>query len=185
MRQSAFCRAKTEAPEIMFQFLQVLSILFVAVGMRLSLAHALEFPGKLRLTRDTYLAVQTIYYPGFTIGGVFGEFGAMLATLLLLVFTRFVSTAFWLTLVALLALLIMHGVYWTVTHPVNKVWLKDQQLQDAGAAFFAAGGENKSGKSSDHDWAALRDRWEYSHLARAVFAMVSLIALVTAAVIRP
>ncbi|MGQ0445171.1 MAG: hypothetical protein ACT4O2_08630 [Beijerinckiaceae bacterium] len=37
--------------------------------MALSLAHALEYPGKFRLPRETYLAVQTIYYPGFTIGG--------------------------------------------------------------------------------------------------------------------
>jgi hypothetical protein len=31
----------------MFQFLQVLSILLAATGMALSLAHALELPGKL------------------------------------------------------------------------------------------------------------------------------------------
>jgi hypothetical protein len=94
----------------MFQFLQVLSILFVAVGMGLSLAHALELPGKLRLTKEIYLVVQTIYYPGFTIGGVFGEFGAMLATLILLVLTPFDNTELWLTLVALLGLLIMHDI---------------------------------------------------------------------------
>src|SRR5205809_327776 len=40
--------------------------------MGLSLAHALEYPGKRRLDRETYLKAQTIYYPGFTIGGVFG-----------------------------------------------------------------------------------------------------------------
>jgi hypothetical protein len=121
----------------MLQFLQVLSIVLVAVGMGLSLAHALELPGKLRLDGDAYFIVQTIYYPGFTIGGVFGEFGAMVATLVLLVFTPFASTAFWLVLVGFIFLLIMHGIYWTVTHPVNRVWLRDQQLHGAGAAFFA------------------------------------------------
>lgn len=30
------------------------------------------------------------------------------------------------------------------------------------------------------DWTALRDRWEYSHAARAALALVSLIALVIA-----
>ncbi|HET7883004.1 MAG TPA: hypothetical protein VFL55_19120 [Acetobacteraceae bacterium] len=49
--------------------------------MALSLAHALEVPGKLRLPRETYIAVQQISYPGFTIGGAFGESGAILATL--------------------------------------------------------------------------------------------------------
>ena len=57
----------------MFKVLQVASIVLAAIGMGLSLAHALEYPGKRRLDRDTYLAVQAIYYPGFTIGGVFGE----------------------------------------------------------------------------------------------------------------
>jgi hypothetical protein len=33
------------------------------------LAHALEWPGKLRLSREHYLAVQPIYYPGFTYSG--------------------------------------------------------------------------------------------------------------------
>jgi hypothetical protein len=38
--------------------------------MGLALAHALEFTSKLRLNKDTYLAIQTIYDPGFTIGGI-------------------------------------------------------------------------------------------------------------------
>jgi Domain of unknown function (DUF1772) len=149
------------------------------VGMALSLAHALELPGKLRLTKEAYLATQSIYYPGFTIGGAFGEFGAMLATFVLLLFTPAAGTAFWLTLVAFIALLIMHGLYWVLTHPVNKFWLKDQQLQRAGAVFFAVG----TGRSGEEDWTALRDRWEYSHVARAAFAIVSLVALATAATV--
>lgn len=163
----------------MLQVLQVVAVILVAVGVALTLAHALELPGKLRLTKDAYVAVQSIYYPGFTIGALFGEFGAMVATLVLLVLTPFASAGFWLTLVAFLALVIMHGLYWALTHPVNKFWLKDQQLRGAGAAFFAVGGDGEAGRSADQDWTALRDRWEYSHVARAVFAMSSLIALVT------
>jgi hypothetical protein len=34
-----------------------------------SVAHALELPGKRRLTREQYFAVQPIYYPGFTVIG--------------------------------------------------------------------------------------------------------------------
>jgi hypothetical protein len=164
------------------QILQVLSIVLVAVGVALTLAHALELPGKLRLTRDTYVAVQAIYYPGFTIGALFGEVGAMLATLVLLVLTPLASTAFWLTLAALVSLLIMHGLYWVLTHPVNRFWLEDQQLQGAGAAFFAVGARGAA-SGAEQDWTALRNRWEYSHVARAAFAMLSLIALATAAVV--
>lgn len=37
---------------IMFDTLQVLTVLLVAVAMALALAHALELPGKLRLSKD-------------------------------------------------------------------------------------------------------------------------------------
>jgi Domain of unknown function (DUF1772) len=167
----------------MMPILQIVSIVLVAVGVALSLAHALEFPGKLRLPRETYFAVQAIYYPGFTIGGVFGELGAMVATLALLLVTPFGTPEFWLTLTALVLLLVMHGVYWVVTHPVNKVWLKDYDLKGAGKAFFETGAARQSDHDDDTDWRTLRDRWEYSHMARAVLALLSLIALASAAVL--
>ena len=167
----------------MFQILQILSIVLVAVGVALSLAHALELPGKLRLPKETYIAVQSIYYPGFTIGAAFGEFGAMLATLVLLILTPYGTPAFWLTLSAFVSLLIMHCLYWVLTHPVNKFWLKNQKLGRAGAAFFAVGGKSGDSRPNNQDWTALRDRWEYSHVARAVFAMLGLIALATSAVV--
>jgi len=53
----------------MLHALQVLAVLLVSIGMALSLAHALELPGKLRLPREAYIAVQPIYYAGFAIGG--------------------------------------------------------------------------------------------------------------------
>ncbi|MGH6841047.1 MAG: DUF1772 domain-containing protein, partial [Methylocella sp.] len=49
--------------------LHVLTVMLVAIAMALALAHALELPGKLRLSKEQYLAIQRIYYPGFTIGG--------------------------------------------------------------------------------------------------------------------
>lgn len=104
----------------MVAFLQVVAILLAAVGMGLSLAHALELPGKHRLAREDYLKVQTIYYPGFTIGGALGEPGAMLATLLLLVFTPRGTGAFWLTAAALTCLAVEHAIYWLVTHRVRR-----------------------------------------------------------------
>jgi hypothetical protein len=155
----------------MLELLQVVTVLLASVGMALSLAHALELPGKLRLPRETYLAVQRIYYPGFTIGGAFGEFGAMLATLVLLV-----VAPSWLTFAALLGLLVMHAVYWAVTHPVNRVWLHEQNMHAAGTAFFGTAGAGVA----EGDWVRLRNRWEYSHVARAAFAMVGLIVLVLA-----
>jgi hypothetical protein len=52
-----------------YLILKIAATRAVSVVMALSLAHALELPGKRRLTREQYLAVQRIYYPGFTSGG--------------------------------------------------------------------------------------------------------------------
>lgn len=161
---------------------RVLSVLLVAVAMALALAHALEFPGKRRLSREAYLAVQPIYYPGFTIGGLAEPLG-LLATLALLLLTPRGGTDFWLTLAALLGLVGMQAVYWLVTHPVNKVWLRGEALQGVGAGFFALDPAQRSRPATEArpaDWTALRDRWEGSPVARAALALASLVALVVA-----
>jgi hypothetical protein len=162
----------------MVRTLQFVSILLASIGMALALAHALEFPGKRRLDRDTYFRVQTIYYPGFTVAGI-GEPLAVVAVLALLLFTPFGTGTFWLTAAAFVGLLLAHVIYWAITHPTNKVWLQDQELGRAGAAFFDAGAAG-----ADRPWTAVRDRWEWSHVARSALILVSLIALVAAA-LRP
>jgi hypothetical protein len=53
----------------LFHTIEIISILLVALAMAPALAHLLEFPGKKRLTKEAYLTVQPIYYPGFTIAG--------------------------------------------------------------------------------------------------------------------
>src|SRR5262245_15630572 len=136
----------------MFQALQVLTILLVAVAMALGLAHALELPGKRRLTKEAYLATQPIYYPGFTIGGGIGEAGGIVAVLLLLVLTPPGSVPFWLTLGAWLALLAMHGTYWILTHPINNFWLRDVALKRAGGRFFAFDPLRRNGDPRRQDW---------------------------------
>jgi hypothetical protein len=47
----------------MFDILQMLTVLLVVVAMALSLAHALELPGKMRLTREIYFAMQKTLTP--------------------------------------------------------------------------------------------------------------------------
>ncbi|WP_234834041.1 DUF1772 domain-containing protein [Sinorhizobium meliloti] len=113
---------------------EVLTIVLVAIATALALAHALELPGKLRLPRDVYQAIQAIYYPGFTIGGA-AEPAALLLTAALLFLMPSGTAAFWLTVGAFAGLLAMHAAYWILTHPVNNFWLKDTQLGGTGAAF--------------------------------------------------
>lgn len=167
----------------MLLILQIAATFLVSIGWALSLAHALEMPGKLRLGKEAYVGTQTIYYPGFTIGAAFGEFGAILVTLVLVFMTGTSSPAFGWNLSALLALLAMHATYWVVTHPVNKFWVRDSKLGNLGAGFFGVGkrGEDVAANADADDvWASLRDRWEYSHVARAVFAGIALLCLIVA-----
>jgi hypothetical protein len=42
------------------------NLLLGALVLTASLAHALEFPGKMLLNKDNYLATQAVYCPGFT-----------------------------------------------------------------------------------------------------------------------
>jgi hypothetical protein len=131
--------------------LQIATVLIVAIAMATMLAHALELPGKLRLSKDEYLAVQKIYYPGFTVGGAAEPFVALAAA---------------------------HATYWVVTHPVNNFWLKDVELKSLGGSFFAFDPLSRSGTTDD--WTTLRDRWEFSHAWRAAFGVASLTLLAAA-----
>ncbi|HEY9826729.1 MAG TPA: hypothetical protein V6D19_14890 [Stenomitos sp.] len=161
----------------MFNILTVITVIFVAVAMALSLAHTLELPGKMRLDKETYYAIQPIYYPGFTIGGI-SEPVSIILIIILLLFTPTEGTQFWLTLTALMGIIGMQVVYWLFTHPVNQFWVEGAKLSDIGSSFFAFGMKKERPPSAD--WLKLRDQWEYSHVARAGFALISLIALVIA-----
>ena len=160
--------------------LHIAATFLVSIGWALALAHALEMPGKLRLSRESYIDAQTIYYPGFTIGGLFGEAGAIVATLALVIATGMSGREFLLTLAALLALLAMHATYWIVTHPVNKFWLRGRTLDSLGAGFFGLGKRGRGTAATADAWIALRNRWEYSHVLRAAFAGAALLCLIVA-----
>jgi hypothetical protein len=158
----------------MVKAVSILALLLVAVTMGLALAHALELPGKLRLNKDTYVAVQAIYYPGFTIGGLIGELGGLIVLLALLFLTPYGTQRFWWTTAAFAFLVSAHAVYWLVTHPVNNFWVKDIDIAGPGATFFSF----LSGKGGE--WTQMRNVWEYSHVARACLAMASLVSMAIA-----
>jgi hypothetical protein len=99
--------------------------------------------------------------------------------LILLFFTPLGSAEFWSTLVALLGLIGMQAVYWLLTHPVNQFWLEGENLSGFSTGFFSFGA-NRSNTTDPVDWTDLRNQWEYSHVVRAGFALVSLIAIVIA-----
>ena len=160
--------------------LHVITVLLVALAAALSVAHALELPGKMRLERDQYLAVQRIYYPGFTIGGA-AEPGSTIAVAALLLLAPLNGTQFWLVVAALLGMIGVMAIFWLVTQPVNKVWTKDMTMGALGSGFFETG---TGSADKAVDWTELRDRWEWSHVARAALATASFICLLAALAIR-
>ena len=163
----------------MLDALQIVTVLLVSIAMALTLAHALELPGKLRLDKKTYYAVQPMYYPGFTIGGGIGEAGGTIALIVLLFLTPTGTAEFWLTTVALLGLLAMQAVYWLVTHPVNQFWIEGVNLDRLSSSFFSFGAHrSRLDSTTPPEWTKLRDRWEYSHAARALCALMSFVAFV-------
>jgi hypothetical protein len=166
----------------MLHIMQIFAIILVAIAMAPALAHVFEFPGKMRLNRDAYVAVQAIYYPGFTIAGM-SEPLSLIAVIVLLLYTPLDTAAFWLTIVALFGLLAMQVIYWTRTHPTNKYWLQSAEgtLGNVGTVFFAFDPTGHS-RQTEMDWTKLRDRWEYSHITRAGLVFLSFLSLVLAIV---
>ncbi|TIU31588.1 MAG: DUF1772 domain-containing protein [Mesorhizobium sp.] len=167
----------------MYVFVEVLTVILVASAMAMALAHALELPGKMRLCRQEYFVVQRIYYPGFTIGGGIAEVGGIVATFALML-TSSGSVELWLIACALTGLLIMQLVFWFMTQPINKHWLQEVELTAPAKRFFATEGSDRAALAPTDKWTALRNRWELSHVLRAVLAMLSLILLTTAIAIQ-
>lgn len=155
----------------MLSYLVVPSLFLVSIALGLSLAHALEFPGKLRLDEASYRKVQAIYYPGFAIGGFVGEVGGIIMLAVLLYLTPVGSVQFILTCAALAFLIACHASYWVVTHPVNQAWLKQTDISGAGRLFFGILA------ASPADWQHMRNVWEWSHVVRACFATLGFLSL--------
>jgi hypothetical protein len=160
--------------------IHIIATILVALAAALSVAHALEYPGKMRLGREQYFAVQQIYYPGFTIGGAAEPLGTIVIVALLFLLP-FGGTQFWLAVVALIAMLGVMAVFWMVTQPANKLWTQDLHMGSAGKNFFQTG----AGDPANAHWTAVRDRWERSHITRAFLASVGFVCLLIALAIRP
>lgn len=159
----------------MFEIVLVAATLLTALVMGPALAHLLEMPGKMRLDRSQYYTVQTIYYPGFTIGGL-AEPLSIIVTAAALIMAPAGAGAFWLIAAALGALVLTQLLFWVVVQPVNRQWLEAIQLSGAAEHFFRTG----QAESGTGDWIRLRNRWEAGHAARAMTATAALILLLLA-----
>jgi hypothetical protein len=120
------------------------------------MAHLLELPNKINLSREDYLKVQQIYRGWALLG--FVVVGALLSTLALTITVRHERTAFILALIAFLCIAGTQVIFWTYTYPANQATNNWIMLPD--------------------NWMELRRRWEYSHATSAVLNLVALVMLI-------
>jgi hypothetical protein len=135
------------------------ALLATALALGGALAHALELPNKIQLSREDYFTVQRIY-AGWN----------QLAYLLLVQFTGIVATmivfrrdapVFRAALAALAFLVLAQAVFWAFTFPTNVA--------------------TENWTAQPQNWQDLRARWEYSHLAGAALQVLAMGALIVAA----
>ncbi|MFA7096633.1 MAG: DUF1772 domain-containing protein [Gammaproteobacteria bacterium] len=138
------------------QVVRFLALLFTALTLAPALAHLLELPNKIGLSRDAYLTVQQVYRGWALLGIVVA--GALLSTLTLAVMVHRRPKPFVLTLIAFLCLVGTHVVFWTFTFPANQATENWTMLPA--------------------NWQQLRAQWEYSHAAGAVLNLIALGALI-------
>jgi hypothetical protein len=135
--------------------LYFLSLLCAALALAPAMAHVLELPNKISLSRDEYLTVQQIYRGWALLGFVVA--GALLSTLSLTVRLRKQHWAFLFSLLAFLCIAGTQVVFWTYTQPTNQATHNWTMLPE--------------------HWKALRQQWEYSHATSAGLNLIALMAL--------
>jgi hypothetical protein len=139
-----------------------LALLFAALALAPALAHLLELPNKIGLSRDEYFTVQQIY-SGWALLGIV-VFGALFSTLALAILVRKRRREFVPALIAFLCIAATQAVFWTFTFPANEQTANWTVLPE--------------------NWAALRVQWEYSHAASAVLNLIAFIAVILSVLAR-
>jgi hypothetical protein len=139
-----------------------LSLLFAALALAPAMAHLLELPNKINLSREAYLTVQQIYRGWALLGIVVA--GALSSTLALTIIIRKEFKAFILALIALICIVGTQIIFWSYTYPANQVTNNWTILPD--------------------NWMELRRQWEYSHATSAILNLIALISLFLSVLVR-
>jgi hypothetical protein len=144
------------------QALWFVAIILSAVALGAALAHALELPNKIGMSREDYLVVQQAYRGWDLLGWLLI---AQLASLAVLAVRWRHSPEIARPLVAaILFLAAAQAIFWALTFPANVATANWTHLPG--------------------DWEALRARWEYSHAAGALCQLLVMASLTLAALRR-
>ncbi|HEY6977612.1 MAG TPA: hypothetical protein VH396_15045 [Chitinophagaceae bacterium] len=137
--------------------IRFITILLGALTLAPLMAHLLELPNKMSLSRDAYLTVQSIY-SGWNLLGII-EVATVVSSTVLFILTiknekplRFIFFAFVCFDLALI-------LFFSFTYPANR--------------------ETDNWTRLPNNWQQLRNEWEYSHAARAGLYIIGLISLLS------
>lgn len=138
------------------------ALMSTAIALSAGLAHAFELINKMALDKEAYFTVQQIY-AGWNLFAIvlLIELAAILAVIVLHRRQRIPVIAASLALGGLIGAQV---VFWTYTFPANAV--------------------TQNWTVQPENWQALRDQWEYSHLAGALFQLIAMAALCVAVIAR-
>jgi hypothetical protein len=138
------------------------ALLSTALAMGGALAHALELPNKIGLSRDDYFTVQRIYDGWNQLAYLLAIELLAIGGVIILYWDQ--TPVRWWAVTALGLLVAAQIVFWVFTYPANVATENWRTIPDG--------------------WEAVRARWEYSHLAGAALQVATLSALIVAALAR-
>lgn len=138
------------------------ALLSTALALGGAVAHVLELPNKIDLSRDQYFIVQTIYAGWNRLAYLLAiQFVSIISVIIL---SRHAPRVYWPALLALLGLIAAQVVFWTTTFPANTA--------------------TNNWTAAPQNWEVLRQQWEYSHATGAAFQVLAMCALIIAALAR-
>jgi hypothetical protein len=150
---------RTPARDIAF----FLALVATAIALGGALAHAFELPNKIGMSGDDYFVVQRIYLGWNRLAMVLAI--EVLAILAVIWLYRAEPRVLRPALLALAGLFAAQAAFWLFTFPANEA--------------------TRNWSVRPPDWEALRTQWEYSHLAGAIFQLLTFLALTVAVLRRP
>lgn len=142
------------------RFVQVLTLVALALALVPAAAHLFEMPAKLALPPEIYMQVQTIY-AGWALFGI-PIYLSMILLLALCWLHRDAVGPLLLTVLALALMVATQAIFWTYTQPMNVL--------------------TKSWTMPPPNLAAARTQWEYSHAVNAVLTFLAFVAAALAIV---
>jgi hypothetical protein len=141
----------------MKNLIRFITIVFATITLSALLAHLMELPGKIYLSKENYQLVQQIYR-GWAWLGIF-EIGAILLTLVWAI-VESKKTIFSFLLIAFLLFSSSLVIFFIYTFPANNITLNWTQLPG--------------------NWENLRKQWEYSHAVRTFLNFAGFCLLIIA-----